>query len=316
MGDWKCDGGPPVPLQETDVLARIRALLPGGETLLDDCGALPPCDPGKRWLVTTDLMESGQHFRLDWHPPDLLARKLLAVNLSDLDASGATPYGYTLTLALGPEITENWLEAFLGGLARASRETMVVVMGGDTVGRPTGLGLGLTAFGQAQRWLQRNGLQPGDSIFLDRMPGASLRGLRKLQAGQRWDPVHPDPDLQAHLAPSPNLGLGPQLAALPEVHACLDLSDGLSRDLRNLAQASHMSLVLSPGLDQDALIGGEDYARCFGSSLDQTDLELRLGIHLIQVAKVIPAGDAPVLAYDGVSLLPLPDLSFDHFGSS
>ncbi|HJW72094.1 MAG TPA: thiamine-phosphate kinase [Geothrix sp.] len=297
-------------------MARIRALLPGGEALLDDCGALPPLEPGKRWLVTTDLMESGQHFRLDWHPPDLLARKLLAVNLSDLDASGAAPFGYTLTLALGPEIAETWLELFLQGLAAASQEAKVLVLGGDTVGRPAGLGLGLTAFGQTDRWLRRDGLQAGDTLFLDRMPGASLRGLRKLQAGQRWDPDHPDQDLAAHLAPAPNLGLGLRLADIPEVHACLDLSDGLSRDLRNLAQASSLSLVLETGLDQDALVGGEDYARCFGSSLSRAELEARLDLPLVPVAKAIPSGAAPVLTYDGNSLCPVPDLSFDHFGFS
>lgn len=305
-----------MPLMEAGILARIRALLPGGEALQDDCGGLPPCAPGRRWLVTTDLMESGQHFHLDWHPPDLLARKLLAVNLSDLDASGAFPYGYTLTLALGPEIHAPWLDLFLGSLAEASRELGVLVLGGDTVGRPTGLGLGMTAFGQCARWLKREGLQPGDQVFLDSLPGASLRGLRKLQAGRRWDPAEPDPELAAHLAPRPHLGLGPRLASIPEVHACLDLSDGLSRDLRNLALASGLTLVLEPGLDQDALSGGEDYARCFGSSLSQPDLETRLGLPIVPVARAIPAGEAPVLAYDGAALRPLPDLSFDHFGPS
>jgi thiamine-monophosphate kinase len=260
-------------------------------------------------------MESGQHFRLDWHPPDLLAFKLLAVNLSDLDASGAKPFGYTLTLALGQDIQAPWLDRFLEGLAQASQETEVQVLGGDTVGRPSGLGLGLTAFGFASRWLRRDGLQPGDCLFVDQRPGASLRGLRKLQAGQRWDPAHPDPDLEAHLAPRPRLGLGLRLAALPEVHACLDLSDGLSRDLRNLAEASGLSIAVDPGLDEDALRGGEDYARCFGSSLPRAELEARLGLPLVQVGRALPRGESPLLAYDGDSLRPLPDLSFDHFGT-
>jgi thiamine-monophosphate kinase len=303
-------------LQETGILAQIRALLPGGESLVDDCGALPPTPAGHRLLVTTDLMESGQHFRLDWHPPDLLARKLLAVNLSDLDASGARPFGYTLTLALGPGVDAPWLAAFLAGLAAGSREAGVQVLGGDTVGRPAGLGLGLTAFGFAARWLRRDGLRPGDRIFVDQRPGASLRGLRKLQAGQRWDPARPDADLEAHLAPRPRLGLGLRLAEIPEVHACLDLSDGLSRDLRNLAEASGLSIVLDPALDEDARRGGEDYARCFGASLPQAELESRLGLSLLPVGTVMPRGAASLLAYDGDSLLPLPDLSFDHFGSS
>ena len=302
-----------MPLKETGVLARIRDLLPGGSALHDDCGAQPPTPTGQTLLVTTDLMESGQHFRLDWHPPDLLARKLLAVNLSDLDASGARPFGYTLTLALGPEIGASWLEAFLTGLAGASRAAGVQVLGGDTVGRPEGLGLGLTAFGFTSRWLRRDGLQAGDRLFVDQRPGASLRGLRKLQAGQRWDPAQPDADLMAHLAPSPNLGLGLRLAELPEVHACLDLSDGLSRDLRNLAEASGLSIAVEQGLDEDALRGGEDYARCFGSSLPQSDLEARLGLPLLPVGRALPRGEAPLLVYDGNAPRALPDLGFDHF---
>jgi thiamine-monophosphate kinase len=301
-------------LKETGILARIRELLPGGGGLMDDCGALPPTPAGQVLLVTTDLMESGQHFRLDWHPPDLLARKLLAVNLSDLDASGAKAFGYTLTLALGPEVDEAWLDRFLEGLATASREHAVQVLGGDTVGRPSGLGLGLTAFGFAARWLRRDGLQPGDHLFVDQRPGASLRGLRKLREGHRWNAAHPDADLAAHLAPQPRLGLGPRLAEIPEVHACLDLSDGLSRDLRNLAEASSLSILVDPGLDEDALRGGEDYARCFGSSLSQADLESRLGLPLILVGRAVVRGDSPLLAYDGGSLRPLPDQSFDHFG--
>jgi thiamine-monophosphate kinase len=302
-------------LKESGILTRIRDLLPGGASLFDDCGALPPTPADQTLLVTTDLMESGQHFRLDWHPPDLLAKKLLAVNLSDLDASGARPFGYTLTLALalGPEIDAAWIESFLTGLAKASREAGVQVLGGDTVGRPTGLGLGLTAFGFASRWLQRKGLQTGDQIYVDQQPGASLRGLRKLQAGQRWDSSQPDADLLAHLAPSPNLGLGWRLAAMPEIHACLDLSDGLSRDLRNLAEASGLSIVVDPSLDEDTLRGGEDYARCFGSSLPQAELEERLGQRLIVVGRAVESSLAPLLVYDGEAPRALPDLGFDHF---
>ncbi len=302
-----------MPLRESGILARIRELLPGGGGLMDDCGLLPPTPQGQRLLVTTDLMESGQHFNLQWHPPELLARKLLMVNLSDLDASGARPFGFTLTLALGSGIEGAWLETFLEGLAAASREAGVEVLGGDTVGRPSGLGLGITAFGFAQRWLRRDGLKSGDRIYVDQRPGASLRGLRKLQAGQRWDPHRPDPDLAAHLNPSPDLGLGLKLAAMPEVHACLDLSDGLSRDLRNLAEASGLSIQVEGSLDEETLQGGEDYARCFGSDLPQTELESRLGQSLIPVGRAVSRGPAPLLVYDGTGTRALPDLGFDHF---
>ncbi len=300
-------------LSELDILARIRALLPGGATLTDDCGALPAVNPGETLLVTTDVMEEGTHFRMDWHPPRQLGRKVLAVNLSDLDASGARPLGVTLTLALPPELDSAWLQAFLEGLAEGLRESQIPVLGGDTVGRSQGIGLGMTAFGAARRWLRRDGLQIGDRIFVDQPLGASLRGLKKLQAGHRWDGARPDADLAAHLDPRPRLGLGVRLAELPEVHACLDLSDGLSRDLRNLAQASKVSIRVDARLGADALYGGEDYTRCFGSSLDKQSLESRLGLPLLEVGEVLEIGASPVLLYDGSSVRPLDDLSHEHF---
>lgn len=296
-----------MPLSELEILAFIRARFPGGAALTDDCGAIPPSSPGQCLLTTTDLMEEGIHFRRDWHPPELLARKLLAVNLSDLDASGAAPKGFLLTLALPRDLEGSWIEAFLSALAQA---TPIPILGGDTVGRASGIGLGMTAFGHATRWLKRDGLRPGDTLFVDQPLGASLRGLRKLETGLR---DLADPDIAAHLDPKPNLGLGLKLAAIPEVHACMDLSDGLSRDLRSMALASDLSIEVDAALGPDAIRGGEDYARCFGTNLPQAELEARLGIRLQAVGRAIPKQDAPLFLYDGASRHPLDDQSFDHF---
>ncbi len=302
---------------ETAILARIRALLPGGEALVDDCGALPAAPPGARLLATTDLMQEGVHFQRDWHPPELLGRKLLAVNLSDLDASGAEPLGFLLTLALPPDLDMAWIEAFLRGLADGARAWNVPVAGGDTVGSRGGISLGLTAFGAARRWLDRSGLRPGDTLFVDAPLGRSAAGLRRLEAGARWDGA--DPDLRAHLDPRPNLGLGVRLAALEDVHACMDLSDGLAADLPRMAEASGVTLRLLPAVQGTALdtaegaallAAGEDYARCFGARAAQAELEARLGLPLHPVATVEPRGDAPVIHYDGS---PLRVRGFDHF---
>ncbi|MBL0209869.1 MAG: hypothetical protein IPQ13_02980 [Holophagaceae bacterium] len=302
--------------RELDILTRIRALLPGGEALVDDCGAVPSAPPGEVLLVTTDLMEEGIHFHRAWHPPELLGSKLLNVNLSDLDASGAACLGFTLTLALPPDLEMAWVESLLKGLAETARGSNLQVIGGDTVGRSQGIGLGITAFGSARRWLRRDGAAMGDRIYVDQPLGRSLRGLKKLQAGERWNAARPDPDIAWHLDPEPMLGLGPRLGGIPEVHACIDLSDGLSKDLRMLAKASGVTLELEPGLAADELFGGEDYARCFASSMEQQKLEACLGIPLRAVAVAVEQRESPLLVYDGGSWIPLDDRSFDHFERS
>jgi len=302
-----------MPLSEKGIIARIRARFPGGAELTDDCGEIPPPPPGERLLVSTDLMEEGHHFQFAWHPPRLLGRKLLTINLSDLDASGARPTGFTLTLALPPDLEETWLLEFLEGLAERAEECAVPLLGGDTVGRAEGIGLGITAFGSARRWLRRDGVQPGDRLWVDQPLGASLRGLRALQAGRRWDPGRPEPELAAHLDPHPRLGLGLRLAGIPDVHACIDLSDGLSKDLAALGEASGCTIRLAPSLAPDEIEGGEDYARCFAASLPRTELETLLGLPLREVGRAEAWTGLPLLQAGGDAARPQPDLSFDHF---
>jgi thiamine-monophosphate kinase len=301
-------------LTETDIIARIQRSFPGGAALADDCGALPEPGVGEALLATTDLMESGQHFRLEWHPPKMLGRKLLNVNLSDLDSSGARPLGFMLTLAVGKGIAPGLLEQVLEGIAEVAHEHGIPIIGGDTVGRETGLGLGAAAFGAAKRRLCRNGVQEGDNIYVDQMPGASSAGLNKLISGRRWDPGAPDPDILAHLDPRPEIGLGAMLASFPQIHACIDVSDGLCKELRMLAEASGASIVVDPCLIDAALYGGEDYSRCFASPLSPEALQGLTGRAFHRVAVAVAKAGFPLLRGSGKGLLPVEDLSFDHMG--
>jgi len=213
---------------------------------------------------------------------------------------------------VGRDIGAALLEEILEGVAEAADEYCVPVIGGDTVGREHGLGLGVTAFGAARRQLHRNGVQENDCIYVDNLPGASARGLKKLQSGERWDPMHPDQDILAHLDPRPNIGLGARLADILQVHACIDISDGLCKELRMLAMASGLSILAGPGLGEEELYGGEDYSRCFSCAMPLEELQDAAGQKFHCVAKAVPKSDAPVLRYDGSSIVPLEDLSYSH----
>ena len=135
-------------LGEFEFIARLlrplAAGLPGAEGLGDDTAHLAP-PAGHEIVVTSDALVCGVHF-LAHHPPDLIARKALRVNVSDLAAAGSRPWTYQLALALSDDIDDAWLAAFCDGLAFDQREYGIDLSGGDTVStwaadhRPDGAG--------------------------------------------------------------------------------------------------------------------------------------------------------------------------------
>ena len=164
---------------EFDLIARYFAPLsenaPGAEGLKNDAALFRPGHEAGL-VVTADMMVEGVHF-LPEDPPELIGRKLLRVNLSDLAAMGAEPRGYLLTVALPAAIEEAWVEAFAAGLAEDQREFGVALHGGDTVATPGPLTLSLTAFGDAfqGRVLARSTARVGDLVYVSGTIGDGAR---------------------------------------------------------------------------------------------------------------------------------------------
>ena len=107
-------------LGEFDLIERLFRPLsegfPGALDLKDDA-ALVPISPGCRLVVTTDALVAGVHFR-QIDPPDLVARKALRVNLSDLAAMGAKPLGLLVAACFPQDADESWFKRFAKGLAQ------------------------------------------------------------------------------------------------------------------------------------------------------------------------------------------------------
>ncbi len=154
---------------------------PGALGLLDDAALIDP-PPGRQLVLTTDAMVAGVHF-LPEDSAELVARKLLRVNLSDLAAMGAAPVGYLMTTALTPECDETWLEGFAAGLAADQKEFSIALLGGDSVATPGPVTLSLTAIGSVAtgRAIRRGGARPGDGIYVSGTIGDAALGLRVLR---------------------------------------------------------------------------------------------------------------------------------------
>lgn len=201
--------------------------------LLDDAALIRP-RPGFDLVVTKDAMVAGVHFLAE-DPLDTVARKLLAVNLSDLAAKGATPLGYFLSVAWPAGTPWADKRRFADGLSRAGRDWRLPLFGGDTVSTPGPLTLSATLLGEvaAGRMVRRATARPGDLLMVSGGIGDGWLGL-KAARGEL-----PDPDgwlTARYRTPTPRLDLVGILQR--HARASADVSDGLLADAGRIAIAS------------------------------------------------------------------------------
>lgn len=246
------------------ICARFAELpLNGFEGIGDDCAVLPVAD-GDALLFTADLLNEGVHFLRRATSARELGGKALAVNLSDIAAMGGRPVATLLSLALPPDAGETWAEEFMEGYRTLSERYGVALVGGDTTRSGQGITINVTAIGRAPLSCikRRSAARPGDVLFTTGALGASGAGLRDLLAGRLDTPAAVE-----HRNPRPQVEEGLWLGMRREVHAMMDLSDGLASDLRHILDRSGVGaevllerVPVAEGSDlQTAACGGEDY---------------------------------------------------------
>jgi thiamine-monophosphate kinase len=224
-------------------IAKYFAPLAGdeGRGLQDDAAVLAP-PPGRELVLTVDQMLEGVHF-LKNDPPDLIARKLLRRNISDLAAMGATPLGYLLTTALPADVTEDWLANFARGLAQDQKTYSIKLFGGDSSSSLQGISLSATLLGHVAPGaaLSRNGAKSGDGIWVTGTIGDAALGLQ-VRLGKLQDPS--GFLVTRSILPEPRMGLA--LAGV--VSAAIDISDGLVQDLGHMCRGARLGAVIHAGL--------------------------------------------------------------------
>ena len=239
---------------------------PGALDLQDDAAVLAP-PPGRDLVLTCDAMVGGVHFLPD-DPPDLVGRKLLRVNLSDLAAKGAMPIGYLMTVATPRDTPEAWFAGFAAGLKRDQNEFGVTLLGGDTTSTPGPISLSLTILGHVApgQAVHRAGAAPGDGIWVTGTIGDGALGLA-VARGRLADAT--GYLLSRYRLPQPRLGM----TIVGVASAGMDISDGLVQDLGHICRASSVAAEIDASLvplsDQAraagpdwlsaSLTGGDDY---------------------------------------------------------
>ena len=250
-----------------DSIKTLFAPLPdnGFEGIGDDCSVLS-VGGGESLVFTADLLTEGVHFLRTATSPRELGRKALAVNLSDVAAMGARPVATLLSIALPADAADAWAAEFMLGYRELSEEFGVTLAGGDTTRSAAGITINVTAIGRIAdaHIKRRSGARPGDAILVAGELGLSGAGLRDILAG-RYD----TPAAAAHRNPQPQVAEGIWLGERPEVHAMMDISDGIASDLRHILHQSGVGAevdtecIPTPVDLETAVSGGEDYKLLF-----------------------------------------------------
>jgi thiamine-monophosphate kinase len=194
-----------LPAEFSLITRHFRPLAgPGALDLRDDAALMTP-PPGRQLVLTADAMVAGVHFLPD-DPPDLIGRKLLRVNLSDLAAKGALPLNYLMTVSTPKNTPDTWFAGFAAGLAQDQATYGVTLLGGDTTSTPGPISLSLTIIGHVAPGtaVHRFGAHAGDDIWVTGTIGDGALGLA-VALGKLSDPS--GFLLDRYRLPQPRVGL-------------------------------------------------------------------------------------------------------------
>ena len=274
------------PFDEFDLIERIRrAGQPHPRVLLgigDDAAVIDAASARHGLLVATDMLMDGRHFDANQTSPRDIGRKALAVNLSDIAAMAGRPTAAFVSVAHNRAHGTNFAEDVHHGLADLATEFGVAIAGGDTNVWDGPLVINVTLLGESGAGgpITRSGAQPGDRVFVTGPLGGSLASGR-------------------HLRCQPRIQEAQWLREHVDLHAMLDISDGLLGDLAHIRRESQVGVELAASaipIHSDVSSGLSEQERLIAALTDGEDFEL---------AFCVSPADAVLLSEQPPSTFPL-----------
>jgi thiamine-monophosphate kinase len=322
-----------LPLHEKALIARIRrqarrsgVLLDGRTGIGDDCAVIK-IPRGHEALVTTDFSLENIHFRRAWHPPESVGHRCLTRGLSDIAAMGGEPLAAFLSLALPPGLSQGWVDGFIRGLLNLAGKFKVSLAGGDTAASPGGVLADIAVLGSVPKGkaILRSGAQSGDGIYVTGELGASAGTFSLLS--RRKKKLRPS-DFPRHFYPLPRIEVGRFLRAQRLPSAMIDISDGLSTDLRHICDESGVGAEVDleeiplAGIGKRArkvdlgcaLHGGDDYELLFTAAPGSRVPSQVAGVKITLIGRVTRGRRVFLREKDGMKR-ELPAGGWEHFSA-
>lgn len=242
---------------EVALIERLRRRLRRTASVrvgIGDDAAVLTAPAARRLVFASDMLVEGVHFRRRRVPARWIGWKAMAANVSDVAAMGGLPRWAVVSLGLPPATPVAFVEALYAGLARCARRFGVAVVGGDTDRAPR-LVIDVAILGtvEPRHLVLRSGVRVGDVLFVTGRLGGSYASGR-------------------HARFVPRLREAQALLRRIEIHAMIDVSDGLASDLWQLSRASRATLRVQAAripvsragkTVRHALMDGEDFELLF-----------------------------------------------------
>jgi thiamine-monophosphate kinase len=300
----------------------------------DDCAVLPK-DSKTDLVITTDLLIEDIDFRLDWTNAEILGTKCLAVSLSDVAAMGATPVWSMLSIGIPQKLWKtDYVEIFSQNYLGYARNCGVTLIGGDISRTTDKLVIDSILAGEVKKGkaILRSNAKPGDFIFVTGTLGGAAAGLKLLENGfhfERSEKIWRKNLILKQLAPLPQISIGQKIGQYQLANAMIDISDGLSSDLRHICLESqvgakiyadkiplHKNLrLITDSFDEKldlALNGGEDFELLFTVSPRKVKkLKSILGKSVVWIGEI--TFEKTVELIKNKSIMPLIPRGFQHF---
>jgi thiamine-monophosphate kinase len=332
-------------LGEFGLIERIKRLLPSenGNVLLgigDDVAIVRGNGPNV-WLATCDVQMEGAHFLRNTVSPRDLGRKALAVNLSDIAATGGIPRYALISLGLPKDLPVEFIDELYAGLRFEAERSGTTIIGGNISRSRLGLFIDIFLLGEAQEGhiLLRSGARTGDKIVVTGTLGDAAAGAALL-----LDPLLPATDAYAARArtrfnlPAARLKESGIIASSHAASAMIDISDGLAGDLQHICNRSGVGAIiytdrlpvekenrdLSKRVKGDeldfAVFGGEDYELLFTVAKEKAPslaekITAETGTPVSIIGEILPASDGRRLVLPDGMEIPLEARGWDHFKS-